>query len=203
MKYLVNNNGFALITSLMLTMLSLTIVMALLLIITQGTKMSGLNKKYKTALEASHGGAEILSKEIMPFVMQNYSAATLETDLESKFYSVHLDVVSASCLQAKLKKPTSGWPSTCSTTSNPKQSPDITYKMEATVGNPFMVYSKIVDTTAGNTDTSGITLEGSGVAESSSILTPQHYPYIYRVELQGERQNNASAQANIEVLYAY
>lgn len=204
MKFLDNNNnGFALVTSLMLTLLSLTVVLALLLIITQGTKLSGLNKKYKTAVEASYGGAEILAKEILPFVMQNYSATTLKTDLESKFSSVQLDVASASCLQAKLTKQTSAWPSTCSNTPDPKRSPDITYKMAATTGNPFVVYSKIVDTTAGNTDISGISLEGAGVAESSSILTPQHFPYIYRLELQGERQSNAGAQANIEVLYAY
>jgi hypothetical protein len=46
-------------------------------------------------------------------------------------------------------------------------------------------------------------LEGSGVAESSSLLTPQHFPYIYRMEVQGERQDNSTAKANIEVLYAY
>lgn len=203
MKFLDNNNGFALITSLMLTMLSLTIVMALLLIITQGTKLSGLNKKYKTAVEASYGGAEVLAKEVLPFVMQNYSSTTLKLDLESKFSSVQLNVASASCLQTKLTKQTSLWPSICSNTPDPKRSPDITYKMAATTGNPFIVYSKIVDTTAGNTDTSGISLEGAGVAESSSILTPQHFPYIYRLELQGERQNSAGAQANLEVLYAY
>lgn len=203
MKYTDNNKGFALITSLMLTMLSLTIVMALLLMITQGTQMSGLNKKYKTSIEASYGGAEILARNVMPFVMQNYSSATLKTDLESEFYPVHLDVVSASCLQTKLRKPTSAWPSICSSTPNPKQSPDITYTMEATAGNPFIVYSKIVHTTSGNTDISGIALEGTGVAESSSILSPQHFPYIYRLEVQGERQNSAGAQANIEVLYAY
>lgn len=203
MRFINNNKGIALVTSLMLTLLSLTIVTALLLIITQGTKISGLNKKYKTALEASYGGAEILVKEVMPFVMQNYSSATLNTDLESAFSAVNLDVTSASCLQIKLKKPTSEWPSICSNTANPKQAPDIKYKMEATTGNPFVVYSKIVDTVSGNTDTSGILLEGSGVAESSSILSPQHYPYIYRLELQGERETNAATQSNIEVLYAY
>lgn len=203
MGFLLDNKGIALVTSLMLTLISLTIVMALLLMITQGTRISALNKKYKTAIEASYGGAEILTKEIMPFVMLNYSSVNLRSDLQTKFSAVNLNVNSVDCLQKKLTKATSAWPSACTNIPNPKQSPDITYTMVATAGNPFVVYSKIVDTVVGNSDIGGLTLEGAGVAESSSVLTPQHFPYIYRVELQGERQSNAGAQANIEVLYAY
>ncbi|MBI2353482.1 MAG: hypothetical protein HYV06_00395 [Deltaproteobacteria bacterium] len=204
MRFITSRKGFALVTSLMLTLVSLTIVMALLYMITQGTKLSGLHKKYRTALEASYGGAEIYTKEILPFVMRNYSSATLTTDLQNSFTAVSLQVqATQSCLQTKLTKATSAWPAACSKTFNSKDNPDIRYTMESTVGNPFYVYSKIVDTVNGNTDVSGLQLEGAGVAESQSVLTPQHFPYIYRVEIQGERASNSTAQANIEVLYAY
>ena len=203
MRCIDNNNGFALVTSLMLTLLSLTIVMSLLYMITQGIKVSGLNKKYKTAMEASYGGAELFTKDMLPFVMKNYSSSTLATDIAGNFGAVSPVIGSQSCLQAKLKNATQNWPAACGNTLNPKDRPDITYTMQATSGNPFQVYSKIVDTVNGNTDLSGLQLEGAGVAESQSVLTPQHFPYIYRVEIQGERQSDTAAQANLEVLYAY
>lgn len=204
MRFITDRKGFALVTSLMLTLISLTIVMALLYMITKGTQLSGLHKKYRTALEASYGGAEIYTKEILPYVMRNYSSASLTTDLESSFTAVSLEVqTTQSCLQTKLTKATSAWPTACSKSLSSKDNPDIRYTMAATASNPFYVYSKIVDTVNGNTDVSGLQLEGAGVAESQSVLTPQHFPYIYRVEIQGERANNSTAQANIEVLYAY
>jgi hypothetical protein len=65
------------------------------------------------------------------------------------------------------------------------------------------VYTKIVDTVPGNSDLSGLQLEGAGVAETSPLVKPLQIPYIYRIEIQGERKNNPTAQANLEVLYAY
>jgi len=209
MKFIRNKNGIALVTSLMFTLITLGIVMALLLMITRGTTVSGLNKRYKTALEASYGGTEIFTKDMFPFILRNYSGGTsLKTNVETAFggsqlISPQVAGTSKTCLQYKLTNSTADWPSGCSNTPSPKQSPDISFSLTAVSGNPFIVYSKIVDTVKGNTDVGGLQLEGAGVAESSSVLTPQTFPYIYRLEVQGERQNNPTAQANIEVLYAY
>jgi hypothetical protein len=204
MKVLKNNEGIALVTSLMLTLISLTIVMAMLYMVTQGVKQSGQLKKYRTALDASYGGSEIVVKDIFPIAMQNYSSSNLISTVQTTFGGVTLQVLTTqACLQNKLTKVTSDWGPNCSNTSDPKKSPDMSFQLQASAGNPFIVYSKIVSTVAGNSDTSGLQLEGAGVAETSSILTPQHIPYIYRMEVQGERQNNATAKANVEVLYAY
>lgn len=208
MKILNENKGIALVTSLMITLISLVIVTALLYMITRGTQMSAQQKKYKTSLEASYGGTEILTKDVFPLILRNYSSATLNSDLTATFNSgignINLQVITTqNCLQSKLTKPTASWPSGCSNLPEPKKSPDMTFTLSASTGNPFIVYSKIVDTTSGNSDLSGLQLEGSGVSEGSSVLTPQHFPYVYRLEVQGERQANATAQANIEVLYAY
>ncbi|WP_370514331.1 hypothetical protein [Geobacter sp. FeAm09] len=205
MNRIKNEDGFALVTSLMLTLISLTIVMALLYMMTQSIHVSGMNKRYKTAVEATYGGAEIYAKDILPFIMRNYSSSTstLSSNLQTAFGTgVQLNS-SESCMRSKLTKSTANWPAGCSNTPNPKQNYDMSFTMAAVKGSPFVVYSKIVDTVKGNSDTSGLQLEGSGVAESSTVLTPQSIPYIYRMELQGERQNNPMAQANIEVLYAY
>ncbi|WP_420850277.1 hypothetical protein [Oryzomonas sagensis] len=207
MNRIKNEDGFALITSLMLTLISLTIVMALLYMMTQSVQVSGLNKHYKTALEATYGGAEIYAKDILPFIMRNYSSATMAADLQTAFsngVTVTKLLSDQSCIQSKLTKSTANWPAGCSSTPYAtKESSDMSFTMAAVTGSPFVVYSKIVDTVKGNSDTSGLQLEGSGVAESSTVLTPQSIPYIYRMELKGERQNNPMAQANIEVLYAY
>jgi hypothetical protein len=97
--------------------------------------------------------------------------------------------------------PTSAW-GACSSTSNPTDHPDVTFQLPSQTGNPYTISSKIVDTQAGNTDMSGLQLQGEGVAEQGTTITPQHNPYIYRLELQSS-QSATAENANIEVLYAY
>jgi hypothetical protein len=204
MSYLKNNKGIALVTSLMITLLTLAIVMSLMLMVTQSIQTSGQFKKYKTALDASYGGTEILVKDIFPVILQNYSSTSFSTTVQSSFSNVNLTLTSTQdCLQKKMTLASKDWPSNCSNTSDPTKFPDLTFKLNATSGSNFIVQSKIVDTVLGNSDTSGLQLEGSGVAESSSLLKPKHFPYVYRMEVQSTRENNPSAQANIEVLYAY
>ena len=204
MKYLYNNKGIALVTSLMLTLISLTIVMALLYMVTQSTKISGASKRYKTALEASYGGSELYTKDILPYLMQNYGSSTLAASAASTFSAVSLQIVATQdCLQSKMTMPSSKWPTGCSNSSSAKQSPDMRFNLLSATATPYTIYSKIVETMLGNTDISGLQLEGAGVAEGSAGITPQHFPYLYRLELQGEQSTASTAQANIEVLYAY
>jgi len=200
-----NNQGIALVTSLMLTLITLTMVMALLYIVTQGIKASAQNKSYRTAVGASYGGSSIVVKDIMPIMMQNYSSSTFKNDVQGAFTGVNLQMLSdPKCMQSKLIKSTADWPSGCSNSSDPKKSPDMQVTLKSQSGNnPFIVTSKIVDTVPGNSDTSGFQLEGSGVAENTSTVKPMSIPYIYRMEVQGEQQTNSTSRANLEVLYAY
>jgi hypothetical protein len=203
-RLLANQDGIALVTSLMLTLISLTIIMSLMYLMTQNIQQSGMNKRYRTALEASYGGTEIVMKEILPQILRTYDSATLVTDLQSSFSTVTLQVpTTQACLQSKLTQSTADWPASCSQHPNPKNAPDMSLQLQASSGQPYTVYSKILDTVKGNSDTSGLQLEGAGVSESLSMITPQHFPYLYRVEIQGERSANATEQANVSVLYAY
>jgi hypothetical protein len=203
-QLLKNEQGVALVTALMLTLISLTVIMSLLYMITAGVQITGAQKRYKTSLEAAHGGTEVALKDIVPAVMRNYSSATLVTQVQSDFSGVSLQVnTTQACLQSKLGKSSSQWPADCSRVSDPKQSPDMSFTLQAASGDPFRVYAKIVDTVKGNTDVSGLQLEGSGVAETTPVLTPQHFPFVYRLELQGERASNAKEQANVSALFAY
>ena len=55
---------------------------------------------------------------------------------------------------------------------------------------------------AGNSDTSSFVLEGGGTTEQGAVTVP-HYPYVYRMEVQGEREQNAQEKSVISVMYAY
>lgn len=196
--------GIALVTALMLTLISLGIIMSLMYLITSGIQRTGASKRYKNALEASYGGAELITKDLLPLILQNISDPQLINILNAAPYTGTNLVVGATqqCLQAKLKGPTTSWPSACDASLNPKSQPDFTLTLPG-ANNQFTVYSKVVDTVGGNTDISGLQLGGAGVAEGQTVLSPQHFPYVYRLEIRAEKASNAVEKSNISVLYAY
>ena len=210
MNHLKNKQGIALITALLLTLIGLAVILAALHFVTQGTILSGMHKRYSTSLEAAHGGVEIIAKEIIP---KTIAGTTMLQSLGSYGDLVSYQV-SDNCFIEKMTKATANWDSSLCTADNTsldlKKSDgtniaDVTLTLLGTAPQPnFKVYTKIVDTVPGNSDTSGLVLEGFGVVESGSgIVTPQHFPYTYRVEVQGERETNPDERANISVLYAY
>jgi len=205
MKHLITDNkGIALVTSLMLTLISLVIIMSVMFLITQSTISTGIVKRYKNTVEATYGGTEVVMKDVIPFILKNYTSASIQSRLATNFSSIGLSSISKDCLLAKISLSSDKWPSACSSTVDPKSGgADFSFSLQASGGQPFSVYTKIVDTVGGNTDQTGLQLEGSGVAESSPIITPQHFPYVYRVEIQGERSTNATEKSRMSVLYAY
>ena len=210
-----SDKGIVLVTSLMLTLISLVVVMALFYLMTTGTKISSAQKRYRTALDASYGGAELVAKDIIPLVLKNYSSgSTLSVSLNSLVGSSGsysglggqgLQISSQSCLQKRLKNDYSAWAALgCTGDGLPAfKSPDLTFTLQAASGNPFTVYSKIMSTRAGNSDMGGLSLIGGSVADASNIIYPQSQPYLYTIEVQGQRQNDSTVSSDLEVLYAY
>src|ERR1700674_2329958 len=211
MKALRNEKGIVLVTTLMLTLIILVVITALLYMMTTGTKISGAQKRYLTALDASYGGAEIVAKDIIPLILRNYSSgSSLSNSLgglvgTSGIYSgVHLQFPSNNpnaqmCLQEKLRKSTGFWPAVCLDSLPPAKMADLTLQLQSTGSSPFTVYSKIVSTRVGNSDMSGFNLIGGGVAESNNIVYPQSQPYLYTIEVQGQRVGDASISSDVEV----
>lgn len=205
MKTIRNEKGVALVTALLLTLVALAIVMAVLYFVMQGTQLSAAQKRYKNSLEASHGGAEVFTKEIIPYVFANNTTGGLAT----KFTGINLQIpVSNACFQQKLYSPTSQWTncSADSKTLDPKSKPDMILKLNGLLTQPgFNVATKIVDTSPGNSDMSGFALldSGSGVTGTSSGVSPKHIPAQYRIEVEGERESNSKEKAQLTVLYAY
>lgn len=205
MKTLNNEDGVALVTALLLTLISLGMVMALLFMVLQQTKLSGAHKRYKNSLEASHGGSQLITKELIPAM---FSEATDPTaTLMTNFASINLYTSSNNCLQQKLMNVPAGW-AACgadSKTYDIKKGWDMTFKLQGASGPGFNVYAKIVDTQPGNTDTSGFELldGGAGVTGASAGIAPKHIPAMYRIETQGESVSNPREKAVLSVLYAY
>jgi hypothetical protein len=213
MKRVNNERGIALVMALILTVIMLVAVSALIYLVTQGTAMSGYQKRYQTALEAAKGGVDLVTTEVIGKTIGGTALSSLGT------YSGLMSVSSSNdaCFSAKLLRTTTsttyGWPSGCSSTLDPKDSPDITFTFSGLAPQPnFNVYAKIVDTVGctsatncPNSDVSGLNLQGSGgvVEAGSGMISPKQVPYMYRIEIRAERATNPDESSNLSVLYAY
>lgn len=222
MKLLSENKGIALVTALMLTLISLTIVMYLFLMVTSGVKVSGANKRYRSALEASYGATDIIIKEVLPKIFTETltnSLANPRVALSTLPYPLSMNFTSNSdlCLMDKLTKPPSQWSSGCSnSSSDPKINTDFTLTLNSSTPNDsYTVYTKIVDTVCSDkrpyptgkcsgSDLSGYELldGGQGTAGGSSGVTTQAMPAMYRIEIVGENTSKKE-KSKISVLYAY
>lgn len=216
MKLLRDEQGIALVTSLMLTMITLLISMVMLYMIIQNTTTSAAQKRYKNSLDAAVGGVEIVTKDALPYLLgfateapgtlpSNYFVTNLNSSMNLS--NVVLGVTDA-CMLAKLT--TRSWGTACtaaSSSTNPVDTPDMTFTLQSqiTTGfatpSGFKVYTKIVATTPGSTDMSGRNLEGQATTGSP----PQDVgaPYLYRIEIASEKISNPKERANLSVLYAY
>ena len=215
MGILRNERGVALLTALMLTLISLAIIMALLYYVTVGTQQSAAYRRYSNVREATEGGGEFFSKELLPQVFSGSGA----TALGNTYPSLALSFGSyTSSLKQKVNKVTTDWGSVLcdpnSTVPNPKIAPDVTLKLSGLPLQPkFKVYAKIVDTVPGNSDTSsygagpsgGYLDNGSSVsnAGSSGNITPIHVPALLTIEVEGERESNALEKSKMSILYAF
>ena len=220
MKHLTDNKGIALVTSLMLTLISLTIVMYLFLMVTSGAKISGANKRYRSALEASYGGTDIIMKEVIPKIF----TTTLSSNLTNPSValnglyptSFNFTTGTDACIMDKLTKPSSQWGTGCSTSSDPKILPDFSLRLNSASTDTYTVYTKIVESVCSDkrpyptgkcsgSDLSGYDLldGGQGTASGSSGVTPQSMPATYRIEIVGEKTNNSKEKSHLSVLYAY
>lgn len=209
MRKLRNEEGIALITALMFTLITLGMVMALMQMLLAQTKMSASQKNYHNALEASYGGTELITKEIIPR-LTNYSTGI--GPLLTAFGGTGVGKIDLmvngtnNALKIKLTTDTVNWGGAISKTANPKDAPDLQFQLKGdTTGSNYKVYAKIVDTVSGNSDMSGVDFldSGAGVAGAGSGIAPKHNPSLYTIEVQGERAANSKEKAKLSVLYAY
>ena len=104
------------------TLISLGIIMALLQMVLMGTKMSASQKVYRNSLEASYGGVEAFTKEIIPWYIDAAAQNTIESRLQLQTNLANLapafpggapQFFNYSCMRNKLTLPSSQWGAVC------------------------------------------------------------------------------------------
>lgn len=220
MKSIHNERGIALVTALVLTLLVLAIVMALLYYVTQGVTLSAANKRYNSALEASYGGTEVFTLQMIPALIAGNDTTFLSNVLAGNAPNFP----NTACSNNKLNYVTSQWGAICggaATTPDAKSAPDVIFTVR---GQPLMpnynVFAKIIDTQPGNSDPTAGTPPGgaggqvdtvAGVAYAGSHgggagtggISLMHIPALYRIEVQGESSQNPLERGRLSLIYAY
>jgi hypothetical protein len=209
-----NERGIALVMILILSAIALAIMAALIYMVTTGTQISGMQKRYKTALEAGLGGAEV-TYQFIGFRGDTTDTESFRTTLASNVTTTittpsactgtDLSGVSYTGWAAKLNTPTTSWSSGCDSTMSITPGTATSYDMIFDIGSSpsYTVYAKIVDTVEGNSAPS-TGLGGEGVVTSgSSEVTVVSMPYLYTIEMDAQKKDNPSERAKLSILYEY
>ena len=220
MHHLRNERGIALVTALMLTLVSLVLVMALMYFIETGTRVSASAKRYQNVQQAAYGGVSLTVNELIPrlenAIFGNYSSGGVNSaiqKLKADFNSASLTLPDLACLKQKLNSTSATWSGACSNSLDPKSSPDMTFLLKSTLTAPlnlaqdYIVYTKIVDTPiVGNTDPANLSnlrkpenVNESMQNEGNGVTIPS----TYRIEIRAERQQNPQERSNLSVVYSY
>jgi hypothetical protein len=188
---------------LILSVIALAVMGALIYMLTAGTQISGMQKRYKTALEAGLGGADITYQFI---------AARGDPGIPLTGFDITADDVGGvNCLNQKLNNPTFkadgslNWSLVCNNTSAINPTDPTTYDMTFQLGaapNQYQVFSKIVDTVEGNSG-GDLGLTKSGVVSSTGEVAVVSIPYIYTLEIDTENATNRNERAKYSILYQY
>jgi len=209
MKLLRNEKGITLIIVLILSLVALATISSLIFMIITGTQLSGLQKRYKTALEAGMGGADVTYQVIgargNPNIPNN---SCFSFNFSPSFTDP--------CMTAKLNTTTSAtnWgscPDYNNATSliiNPAD--NTTYDFTIDIGgvgcpttSTYRGYTKIVDTVEGNSG-ADLGLVKTGVVSAGTGEVPVvSMPYLYTLEVYSENQNTLSERAQLSILYQY
>jgi len=217
MRLLRNERGIALVMVLVLSLIGLMIVSALLYLATSGSMTSGAFKAYRTAEEASYGGAEIAAEYAANRGRYDFVTAVDQAcncaDPLNPADNIDGETGAASCRCDKICNATVDWGVACDENAGVAgiqinlTPDDATDDFPLTLGN-FVVYTKIVDTVVGNSDMGGIVasgeLGGQGVvASSTGLVSPPSRPYLYRMEIDARSTINPREHSRISMLYAY
>ncbi|MCX7793153.1 MAG: hypothetical protein N2257_01920 [Thermodesulfovibrionales bacterium] len=202
-KRILSESGIALVTVLVLSAISLVIMAGLIYLVTVGTQISGIEKRYKTALEAASGGVDISLKVIA--ARGNNPFDSTVTGLLNFQRSI------PNCLIEKMNKATANWSSVCPNLSSAtsliidpseNNNPPLTYDVRFDIGT-YRVYAKIVDTVEGNSGGDEGLIKGGVVESNPGEVAVMSIPYLYTIEILSQRIDNPSERAKLSVLYEY
>lgn len=185
------------VMALVLGLIGMLMIASLLYMAGTGIWTSGSKKRYQTALEASYGGMNFFAKEI---IQRGLGGTTLSAMGTYEGTLDPLTLIADADFTAKL-----------TTTGDvndgvyPADTVDATLTLIFTAPTPnILVNTGILTTSRGNSGTSANVLVGGGVVSNSSgTVTPQHIPYLFQTEIQGQSAANPRERARLSGTYAY
>lgn len=187
MKTLRNEKGFALLFVLVLAAIALVMTLGMLFMVGRGSFVSGQQKRYRTAVEASRGGVEGMLQLIA-------------SRAGNPLY-LNMVVNNPANLATKLSNTTNSWVGLDNSITIIPGTPS-TYDMKIDLVT-YTAYTKIVDTVQGNSGADEVLLKTGVVNTGSGEVTVQSIPYLYTIEVLAQSQSNATERSKFSVLYQY
>ncbi len=141
MKLIRNEKGVALVMVLIIALIGLAMVSTLLFMVTQGTRISGFQRVYRSTDEAGLGGAQIAAQVIKDnlFSAKQPGNSLIPITITSAgvpvFSVIFLGNTSDDCLKQKLKFPRGAWATTNPQTYNPLTYDSTAYYWPACTGD--------------------------------------------------------------------
>jgi hypothetical protein len=187
MKILRNEKGFAMVFVLVLAAISLAMTLAMLIMVSRGSYVSGQQKRFRTAVDAGRGGMEAMFQMI-----------SSRGNLSTSYTNLAWDNAG---IGTKLAGPTGTWGGlNDSSTIDPGIS--TSYDMRIDLGT-YRVYTKIVDTVDGNSGADEGLIKTAVVNAGSGEVTVVSVPYLYTIEVLSQSTTNATERSKLSILYQY
>ncbi len=170
---------------LVLAAISLAMTLAMLMMVSRGSFLSGQQKRFRTAVEASRGGMEAMFQ----LISNRGNTDTMYT------------MDNSAAVQTKLAGSIATWGGLdTSSTINPAIT--TSYDMRVDLGT-YRVYTKIVDTVDGNSAADEGLIKTAVVNAGSGEVTVVSVPYLYTIEVLSQSTTNPTERSKLSILYQY
>lgn len=200
MRLIRNEKGIALMMVMVMATISLAVMAALLYMVTIGAKMSGINKRFQTSLEAGRSGVGFIEA-----VVAGHGAISNELAIAINY---QLADPANSCLATKIRFPTTEWDTSvpnCSRSFAIDVTNTATYDFSFEMGS-YIVRSKIVDTVDGNATGQRQTGDGwtqGGVVWGKDGIDVSYIPALHTIEMDVRNMANDSERNRLSLLFRY
>lgn len=207
---ILGQKGIALVMVLIISVIALAVMAALIYMLTAGTQISGVHKRYKTALEGGLAGADITYQ----FIADRGQDRSL---LDPALYNF-VFTASEACMRSKLNNSNADWDPSCDYSifidPDDPTTYDMTFVLGPTAPDPtdpqnYKVYAKISNTVEGNTgpggrfEKGGVVDSGGGGGGGGGEIKVQSIPYLYTIEIDTENAVNRAERAKLSILYQF
>jgi Tfp pilus assembly protein PilX len=194
MRYLRNERGVSLVIVLVISAISLAIMSSLLYMLMAGTRISGMQKRFATALEAGRAGVD---------VTEDFINSRAKNELTNIAF---VNALSATCGDDKIKFDTTSWDPACDSTLIVNSA---VHDFRFDMGTPpyqYRTYAKIANTVEGNSGSStavtGLVRTGV-VGSNAGEVQVVSIPYLYTIEMLTENTTQDAERARLSLLYQY